>query len=132
MYGPQLGQSHSPNLPRLQALPTAQSCRSCASPNYSLLLIPMVTPRWTTPLFIVRLKKLVARHKFLHTRLAEIYVQKREFGEAVFHYNAALRENLHDLTAINGLKRAERWMQGLDPSDDEQDDLDDDDLVLDE
>lgn len=33
--------------------------------------------------------------------------------------------------AVAGLKRAEKWMNGLDPSEDDGDDLEDDDLVSD-
>eukprot|EP01012_Entosiphon_sulcatum_P056635 TRINITY_DN80334_c0_g1_i1.p1 TRINITY_DN80334_c0_g1~~TRINITY_DN80334_c0_g1_i1.p1 ORF type:complete len:547 (+),score=96.53 TRINITY_DN80334_c0_g1_i1:40-1680(+) len=68
---------------------------------------------------IKRLKRLVPKHRFLHSRLADLYTQKQEFGDASYHYNAALGDNPSDAAAIEGLKRLEKLRQGGDVSDDE-------------
>eukprot|EP00668_Euglena_longa_P012226 GGOE01014661.1.p1 GENE.GGOE01014661.1~~GGOE01014661.1.p1 ORF type:complete len:554 (-),score=177.65 GGOE01014661.1:223-1854(-) len=95
----------------------------------SMVDLDCLEGRWNDG--VARLKRLVPQHKFFHTRLADIYLQRKEFGEAVFHYNAALRDNPNNPAAAAGLKRAEKWMNGLDPSEDDADDLEEDDLVSD-
>jgi len=72
--------------------------------------------RW--PDAVARLLPLVPHQRALHTRLAELYVRQKAFGDAVFHYHAALHHNPTNAAALAGLKRAERWLGGgPDPND---------------
>ncbi|EGG23365.1 anaphase promoting complex subunit 7 [Cavenderia fasciculata] len=64
----------------------------------------------------------------MHTEMANIYVTKENYEDAMRHYNSALEINHQYEPAIRGLHRLELIMKGIDP-DQEEEELEDDEEI---